>query len=280
MEEVMSEFHLKNKIKEREEIEENLRLIKYKLVVMSGKGGVGKSTVTAALATAFFSLKKSVGILDADLHGPSIPKILGVDNMRGQIVGDENSIYPLMLRENFKIMSIELLVDSSDTPIIWRGPLKMKMISDFLGKVKWGSLDFIIVDLPPGTGDEPLSIAQTLPAIDGAIIVTTPQDVALHSVRKSIKFAKDLNIPVLGLIENMSSYVCPHCNNEVHIFGKDLAKKTSEDFGIRYLGDIPIDPVISEKGDRGIMLDYSDTSISSQRFMNIAKSILEILPTK
>jgi ATP-binding protein involved in chromosome partitioning len=280
MEEVMSEFHLKNKIKEREEIEENLKLIKYKLVVMSGKGGVGKSTVTAALATAFYSLKKSVGILDADLHGPSIPKILGVDIMRGQIVGDENSIYPLMLRENFKIMSIDLLVDSSDTPIIWRGPLKMKMISDFLGKVKWGSLDFIIVDLPPGTGDEPLSIAQTLPAIDGAIIVTTPQDVALHSVRKSIKFAKDLNIPVLGLIENMSSFVCPHCNNEVHIFGKDLAKKTSEDFGIRYLGDIPIDPTISEKGDRGIMLDYSDTSISSQRFMNIAKSILEILPTK
>jgi len=133
----MSEFHLKNKIKEREEIEENLRLIKYKLVVMSGKGGVGKSTVTAALATAFFSLKKSVGILDADLHGPSIPKILGVDIMRGQIVGDENSIYPLVLRENFKIMSIDLLVDSSDTPIIWRGPLKMKMISDFLGKLSW-----------------------------------------------------------------------------------------------------------------------------------------------
>jgi len=277
----MSDFsNLKAKIKERDEIEENLKQIKYRLVVMSGKGGVGKSTVTSALATAFFYLKKSVGIIDADIHGPSIPKILGAEDMRGQIQGDETSIYPLMLRENFKIMSIDLLVDSSDTPIVWRGPLKMKMISDFLGKVKWGALDFIIVDLPPGTGDEPLSIAQTLPSIDGAIIVTTPQDVALHSVRKSIKFAKDLNIPVLGLIENMSSFVCPNCHNEVHIFGKDLAKKTTEEFGIRYLGDIPIDPTISEKGDGGIMIDYAENSITSQRFMDIAKSILEILPTK
>lgn len=275
----MSEFsNLKEKIKQREAIEENLKDVKYKLVIMSGKGGVGKSTVTSSLATAFVHLGLSAGIIDSDMHGPSIPKILGVESLRGTIQGDDNFIYPLEINKNLKIISLDLLIDKKDTPIIWRGPLKMKMISDFLERVKWGKLDFLLFDLPPGTGDEPLSIAQTLPSTDGVIIVTTPQEVALHSVRKSIRFSQELKMPVLGIIENMSGFVCPHCNKEVDIFGKGNTKKTAEDFGIRYLGEIPIDPQVSKQGDRGEMLNFdSKESFSAQRFLEIAKSIIDIL---
>ncbi|MGC9042962.1 MAG: Mrp/NBP35 family ATP-binding protein [Myxococcota bacterium] len=275
----MSEFsNLKEKIKQREAIEENLKEVKHRLVVMSGKGGVGKSTITASLGTAFVHLGFSVGIVDSDMHGPSIPKILGVDKLRGTIQGDENFIYPLEINKNLRIISLDLLIENKDTPIIWRGPLKMKMITDFLEKVKWGSLDFLLFDLPPGTGDEPLSIAQTLPSNDGVIIVTTPQEVALHSVRKSIKFAQDLKMPVLGIIENMSSFICPHCNNEVDIFGKGTAKNAADDFGIRYFGEIPIDPQISKRGDSGEIPDFNDkNSITTQRFLEIAESIVEIL---
>jgi ATP-binding protein involved in chromosome partitioning len=275
----MSDFsNLKEKIKQREAIEENLKDVKYKLVIMSGKGGVGKSTVTSSLATAFVHLGLSVGIIDSDMHGPSIPKILGVESLRGTIQGDDNFIYPLEINKNLKIISLDLLIDKKDTPIIWRGPLKMKMISDFLERVKWGKLDFLLFDLPPGTGDEPLSIAQTLPSTDGVIIVTTPQEVALHSVRKSIRFSQELKMPVLGIIENMSGFVCPHCNKEVDIFGQGNTKKTAEDFGIRYLGEIPIDPQVSKRGDRGEMLNFDNKeSFSAQRFLEIAKSIIDIL---
>lgn len=276
----MSDYSgLKERIKQRERIEENLKDVKYKLVVMSGKGGVGKSTITSSLATAFVHMGFTAGIVDSDMHGPSIPKILGVDQLRGTIQGDENSIYPLDVNKGLKVISLDLLVENKDTPIVWRGPLKMKMITDFLEKVRWGSLDFLIFDLPPGTGDEPLSIAQTLPSVDGVIIVTTPQDVALHSVRKSIRFAQELKMPVLGIIENMSSFICPHCKNKVNIFGESGVEKTARDFGIRFLGEIPLDPSISEKGDKGVMFDFKGDSEAEGRILEIAKSIIEIVKT-
>ncbi len=275
----MSDYSgLKEKIQQRERIEENLKDVKYKIVVMSGKGGVGKSTVTTGLATAIVSSGLSAGIIDSDMHGPSIPKLLGVDNLRGTIQGDDKYIYPLEINKNLKIISLDLLVDNKDTPIIWRGPLKMKMISDFLEKVKWGTLDFLLFDLPPGTGDEPLSIAQTLPSVDGVIIVTTPQEVALHSVRKSIRFAQELKMPILGIVENMSGFICPHCNKSVEIFGRGKTKKTAEEFGIRFLGEIPLDPKISENGDKGIITDFSDKDpVSVKSILSITNSIIEIL---
>lgn len=278
----MSDYSgLKEKIQQRERIEENLRNVKYKIVVMSGKGGVGKSTVTTGLATAIVSSGLSAGIIDSDMHGPSIPKLLGVDNLRGTIQGDDNYIYPLEINKNLKIISLDLLVDNKDTPIIWRGPLKMKMISDFLEKVKWGTLDFLLFDLPPGTGDEPLSIAQTLPSVDGVIIVTTPQEVALHSVRKSIRFAQELKMPILGIVENMSGFICPHCNKSVEIFGKGKTKKTAEEFGIQFLGEIPLDPKIAENGDKGIIPDFSDKdSVSANSILSIAKNVTDILKNR
>lgn len=275
----MSDFsNLKEKIKERENIQENLKDVKYKIVVMSGKGGVGKSTLTTNLARAFVYRGLTSGIIDCDMHGPSIPKLLGVENLRGSIQGDDKYIYPLEITKSLKTISLDLLTENKDTPIIWRGPLKMKMIKDFLEKVKWGGLDYLLFDLPPGTGDEPLSVAQTLPSVDGVIIITTPQDVALHSVRKSIRFAQDLKMPVLGIVENMSGLICPHCQQRIDVFGNGKVIKTAEEFKIKFLGSIPLDPEISEQGDRGISPPLSNKdSIVSQAILKIADEIIQTL---
>lgn len=230
------------------DIVENLKGIENKIAVMSGKGGVGKSTVAANLALALAGRGKKVGLLDVDLHGPSIPKILGVED--GKLAANGKSIEPVKI-SGLKVVSMAFLLKDADSPVIWKGPMKMGAIRDFLGSVSWGELDYLIVDLPPGTGDEPLSIAQLIPDPRGAVIVTTPQDVALLSVRKSLNFAKMLKLPIIGVLENMSGYRCPNCGHESALFKTGGGEKVAREFSVPFLGRIPIDEEIVEAEDAG-----------------------------
>ncbi|MGD2250293.1 MAG: Mrp/NBP35 family ATP-binding protein [Candidatus Methanofastidiosia archaeon] len=257
------------------EVQNNLQDVKHVLIIMSGKGGVGKSTVAANLALYLSMQGKSVGLLDSDIHGPSIPKLLGINKAAPEAT--EEGINPIVIPPNLKVMSMAFLLPSTDSPVIWRGPVKMKVIKDFLGKVQWKKLDYLIVDLPPGTGDEPLSIAQLIPDVEGAIIVTTPQDVALLSVRKSINFARMVNIPVLGIIENMSGFVCPHCSQRVDIFGTGGGKKAAEELDIPFLGKIPLDKKIVDSGEQGKPFAIFEKETSSAKaFATIVKNIEDI----
>jgi ATP-binding protein involved in chromosome partitioning len=250
---------------------ENLEGIKHRLVVMSGKGGVGKSTVASNLAIALSLKDYEVGLLDVDIHGPSIPKMLGLEERK--ITAKDNLLLPVFAMPNLVVMSIGFLLREDDAPVIWRGPLKMGAIRQFLEEVKWGDLDYLIVDLPPGTGDEPLSVAQLMPESD-AVIVTTPQDVALLSVRKSINFAKTLKMKILGIVENMSGMNCPHCGKKIDLFKTGGGKKAAEDFSIPFLGQIPIDPRIVEEGDKGIAFILSqDDSPVVKAFNRIVEKI-------
>lgn len=240
---------MKGKKQDKENLKVNLDQIKNKIVVLSGKGGVGKSTVSANIALALSENGYNVGLMDADMHGPSIPTILGVENKKP--TGKEESINPIKVNEKLHVISVGFFIKNKDSAVIWRGPMKMGAIKQFLKDVKWGKLDYLIIDLPPGTGDEPLSIAQLIEDIDGAIIVTTPQNLALTSVRKSINFVKKLNIEIIGIIENMSGFTCPNCGKKINIFKKGGGRKTAKDFEIPLLGEIPIDPEIVENGDKG-----------------------------
>lgn len=223
--------------------------VDHSLVVMSGKGGVGKSTVSANLATSLAKkTEEGVGLLDADLHGPDIPKIMGVEEER--LGGSEDNIEPAKL-DNLKIMSIGFTLPSDDSPVVWRGPLKMKAIKQFLGDVNWGDLKYLIIDLPPGTGDEPLSIAQVLEDLDGSIVVTTPQDLSLLDSRKAYNFSKKLDLPVLGIVENMSGFVCPHCGERTEIFKSGGGEKAAEELDANFLGRVPLDQRIVQTADEG-----------------------------
>jgi ATP-binding protein involved in chromosome partitioning len=230
----------------------NLRHIKRKIIIMSGKGGVGKSTVAANLAIGLTLRGYRVGLLDCDIHGPTIPTIFGLESKRPVV--DEESILPIEVLPNLSLMSIGFLLENKDSPIIWRGPLKMGIIKHFLEDVIWGELDFLIIDLPPGTGDEPLSVAQLIPNCDGSVIVTTPQDVALISVRKSIKFSEKLKVPVIGLVDNMHGLICPHCGKPIEVFGTGGVEKTSKDFNIPVLARLPIEPKVAEMEDKGTVV--------------------------
>jgi len=226
-----------------------MRAIKNKIMVMSGKGGVGKSTVAANLAARLADRGYKVGLLDADIHGPSIPKMFGIEDERPNV--GEDGIIPIPVTENLSIMSIALLVEDKDSPIIWRGPAKMAAIKQFLEEVAWGKLDYLFIDLPPGTGDEPLSIAQLIEKLDGAVVVTTPQDVALLSVRKSLTFAHMLEVPVIGIVENMGAMKCPHCDEKIDIYGMGGVEKAASDFDVDVIGELPIDPQIADIEDQG-----------------------------
>ena len=250
----------------------NMRAIKKKIMVMSGKGGVGKSTVAANLAARLAERGYKVGLLDADIHGPSIPKMFGIEDTRPTV--DENGIVPISVTENLSVMSVALLLEDKDAPIIWRGPAKMAAIKQFLEDVSWGKLDYLIVDLPPGTGDEPLSIAQLIEKMEGAVVVTTPQDVALVSVRKSIKFAEILKVPVIGIVENMSGIICPHCDEMIDLFGKGGVKKASTDFNVPILGELPMDPKIAEIEDSGkVHTEINEDMLWSKSFATIVDFI-------
>ncbi len=256
--------------KQEEAIKKNLSHINHVIVVLSGKGGVGKSTVSTNLALTLAQDGNQVGLLDCDMHGPTIPTMLGLKNTR--VMQSKEGLKPVQATKNLKVLSMGFLLGHQDDAIIWRGPMKMGAIRQLIGDFNWGELDYLIIDLPPGTGDEPLSIAQIIPKITGAIIVTTPQDVALVSVRKSITFVKKLNMPIIGIIENMSGFTCPHCGKTVDIFKTGGGKKAAEDFNISFLGSIPLDPRIVETGDRGSIMMEKESTLSTS-FTTIAEHV-------
>ena len=228
----------------------NLRQIQHKLLVMSGKGGVGKSSVAVYLALALAKRGHRVGLLDVDLHGPSIPHLLGIQGMF-PVDPVTKLLIPHRYSDNLEVVSIECLLEDRDAAVIWRGPVKHGVIKQFLGEVQWGKLDFLVIDSPPGTGDEPLSVAQTIPDAH-AVIVTTPQEVALADVRKSINFCRQVHMPILGLVENMSGLICPHCGTEINLFRKDGGARTATRMNVELLGSLPFDPRVVEAGDAGI----------------------------
>lgn len=223
--------------------------VKHVIMVLSGKGGVGKSTVSVNLAYSLSNHGFRVGLLDLDMHGPNIPKMLGIEDHKLTVLGE--MIEPVHVTGKLSVMSMAFLLPDTSTPIIWRGPMKMAAIQQFLKEVNWGALDYLVVDLPPGTGDEALTIAQIAPNLSGAVIVTTPQDVATLDAKKSVKFIQKLEIPVLGIIENMSGMVCPHCGEEIDLFGKGGGKKIAEELNVPYLGSIPLDIDMRKAGDEG-----------------------------
>ncbi len=233
---------------ERRKLQSRLCRIRHKIVVLSGKGGVGKSTVAVNIATALMMAGKRVGLLDVDIHGPSIPTMLGLEGRKPD--GNKDGMFPIDL-DGLKVMSLGFLLESPDDAVIWRGPLKMGVIKQFLRDVVWGDLDYLIIDSPPGTGDEPLSVCQLIGALDGAVVVTTPQKVAAVDVRKSITFCRRMHLPVLGVVENMSGFVCPKCGEVTQILRSGGGRRMAEDMGVRFLGAIPMDPSIAEACDNG-----------------------------
>jgi len=258
---------------EQEEIRKRVKQIKHQILVLSGKGGVGKSTVAVNLAVSLALSGKSVGLLDIDIHGPSIPKILNLEGKTIQAVGDV--ILPVEMVENLKVMSIGFLLRGSSDAVIWRGPMKYQMIKQFLKDVQWGNLDFLIVDSPPGTGDEPLSVVQLLENADGAIIVTTPQEVALSDVRKCISFCRSLNLTVIGVLENMSGFVCPKCGEITDIFKSGGGEEMARQMNVPFLGRIPIDPQIVQACDSG--QPYVQHYSSSQAAQAFKEAMLPLL---
>jgi len=259
-------------IDRRMKVQKNMERIKYKIMVMNGKGGVGKSTVAVNLSFALQLKGYSVGLLDADIHGPNIPKMLGIEESQLSAFG--GGIFPVNLPPNLKVVSMAFLLQNRDTPIIWRGPIKMGVIEQFLGDVIWEDLDYLCADLPPGTGDEPLSIAQLIPGVTGVVIVTTPQDVALLDSRKAVNFAKKLHIPVIGLVENMSGLVCSHCGKKIDLFKVGGGEKAAIELGVPFLGRIPIDPAIVMSGDAGkpFLLEDPDSE-AAKAFKHIVENI-------
>jgi len=233
--------------------------VKHVILVLSGKGGVGKSTVSVNLASALSAHGRTVGLLDLDIHGPNIPKMLGIEDQRPAVL--EKTMEPVHVTGNLSVMSMAFLLPDTSTPVVWRGPMKMAVIQQFLSDVNWGALDYLIVDLPPGTGDEALSIIQLAPNVQGAVIVTTPQDVAVLDAVKAVKFIEKLDLPVIGIIENMSEMVCPHCGETIDLFGKGGGEKAAQELGVPYLGSIPLDPRMVKAGDEGrpYIISHADT---------------------
>ncbi len=263
---------------ERRQLEARLCRIRHRIVVLSGKGGVGKSTVAVNLAVGLLQEGYTVGLLDVDLHGPSIPTMLGLERQR--VGGDEREIHPADVG-GLKVISIGFFLSSPDDAVIWRGPLKMGAIKQFLKDVAWGDLDFLIIDSPPGTGDEPLSVCQLIGRLDGAVIVTTPQRVAAVDVRKSITFCRHLHVPVLGVVENMSGFVCPKCGEVTHVFRTGGGRKIAEDMGVAFLGSIPLDPALAESGDGGepFLRRHADSS-TAERLRHWIKPIAALAAAK
>lgn len=233
---------------ERRALQSRLCRITHKIMVMSGKGGVGKSTVAVNLAMALMLAGKKVGLMDVDIHGPSVPTMLGLEG--ATIVNGPDGLLPVELG-HLKVMSMGFLLPNPDEAVIWRGPVKGGVIKQFLKDVAWGDLDFLIIDAPPGTGDEPLSVCQLIEPIDGAVIVTTPQKVAAVDVRKSITFCGHVGMKVLGVVENMSGFVCPKCGEVTQILRSGGGRLMAEDMKVPFLGSIPIDPLVAEAGDMG-----------------------------
>lgn len=270
----MTEKRREEQLKEDEmKVLKTLAKIKNRLLIFSGKGGVGKSTVAANLALAFARKGMKVGLLDVDIHGPNLPKMLGVEDKRLDV--SPEGIKAVEVNDNLKLVSMSFFLQDPNLPVIWRGPMKMKAIQQFLGDVDWGELDWLIIDSPPGTGDEPLSVAQLIPAT-AAIVVTTPQEVSLLDSRKAVAFAWRLDLKVLGIIENMSGMICPHCGKKIDLFKEGGGKMAAIELGVPFLGKIPLDPQIVTLGDEGkpFIVDQP-SSEASQALMKIVEKIME-----
>jgi len=266
---------MENHNEEDKKVAETLNKIKNRVLIFSGKGGVGKSTVAANLALALSERQLKVGLLDIDIHGPNLAKMLGVENERLVSVG-EDRILPVAVTKNLSLVSMAFLLQEKSTPVIWRGPMKMKVIQQFLSDVAWGNLDWLVIDSPPGTGDEPLSIAQLIPAT-GALIVTTPQEVSLLDSSKAVNFARKLGLSIYGIVENMSGLICPHCGKVINLFKEGGGERLAQELDVPFLGKIPIDPKIVELGDDGKpFVVYYPESQASKAFELIVDKILNV----
>jgi ATP-binding protein involved in chromosome partitioning len=256
-------------------VKASLARIKNKLIIMSGKGGVGKSSTAVNLALALAAKGAQVGLLDVDLHGPDIPRMLGLNGVLD--MNGEQQLVPKRYNQNLAAVSVESLTNGKDEAIIWRGPVKYSVIQQFIGQVAWGDLDFLLIDAPPGTGDEPLTIAQTISDAQ-AVIVTTPQEVSLADVRKSINFCKTVKMPIFGLVENMSGLVCPHCNCGIELFGSGGGERTAAQMAVPFLGRVPFDPELVVCGDAGLAYQerYPNSPVT-QAFQTIADRMMALL---
>ncbi len=253
----------------------SLGKIKNKILIMSGKGGVGKTSTSVNLSIALADLGYNVGIMDVDLHGPDVPRMLGLEGTPQ--INENKKLNPISYSKTLRAISIESFTPNKDDAIIWRGPLKFSAIKQFIGDIDWGNLDFLIIDAPPGTGDEPLTVAQTISDAK-AIIVTTPQEVALADVRKSINFCKTVKMEIFGLIENMSGFSCPHCGEIITLFGSGGGEKTANQMGIRFLGRIPFDPKMVACGDSGVCYQESHgDSAVTKAFTEVAAKMSKLV---
>lgn len=260
-------------IEQEIKLSKNLGQIKHKIAVMSGKGGVGKSTVAANLAETLQKLGFKTGILDADIHGPNIPKMLGLEG-KDLFINEDHAMIPVEAPSGLKVMSMAFMLDSIDTPIIWRGPQKTGSIKQLIADVAWGPLDFLIIDNPPGTGDEPLTVLQTITDIDAVVMVTTPNVVSQEDVLKCVKMVNMMNVEKIGLIENMAYYICPHCDEKLYIFGKGDGKAFADEMEITYLGDLPLTEKVSDSPNKdGVVATIDPEGIVANRFMEIAIQI-------
>jgi ATP-binding protein involved in chromosome partitioning len=262
----------KRLLEQQELLRFRMKQVKHKVAVISGKGGVGKSTITVNLAAAFALHGKRVGILDADIHGPSVPRLLGLTGQ--QVKVGPPGAFPVTGALGMKVVSIDFFLPEERTPTIWRGPLKRTAIRQLLSDIVWGELDVLFIDLPPGTGDEPLSVAQFLPDIDGVVIVTMPSELSRAVVKKAITFAQRLGMPIIGVVENMSGYVCPSCGERIDIFQSGGGKKMAEEADVPFLGSIPLDPKIGVASDRGspFVIEHAD-SPAAKAFIEIVKKV-------
>ncbi len=259
-------------------INEKLSQIEHKVMVMSGKGGVGKSTVSINLAIGLSLQNFYVGLLDVDLHGPNVPKMLGLEGGELQKRPD-GTVGPVYYSPNLKFMSVEPLLPDKDSAVMWRGPMKMSAIRQFIYDIEWGKLDYLVIDAPPGTGDEQMTVAQIIPDAY-AVVVTTPQEVALLDVKKSINFCKHVGMPIIGIVENMSGMICPHCGKAIDVFKRGGGEKLSEETGIPFLGKIPVDPRIVTTGDAGkpIMAMYPN-SHTAEAFEKVVQNVINVTQT-
>jgi len=267
-------------IAEETQLRDSLSRIGHVVIVLSGKGGVGKSTVSSNLAMALSMEGYRTGLMDVDITGPNIPKMFHIEDEK--LYANENSkLVPISVPPSLSVMSMGFLLPDKDSAVLWRGPMKSSAIRQFISDVEWGDLDYLVVDMPPGTGDEAMSIVQLIPDADGAVIVTTPQDVALLDSRKSITFAAQTKLPVIGLVENMSGFVCPHCGKTTEIFGSGGGERTAETLNIRFLGRVPLEPGVVASGDSGMPIVISEPgSASAAAFREIADKVVSAVAEK
>jgi Mrp family chromosome partitioning ATPase len=266
-----------------EEIEEETRRlrtlenIKHVIIVISGKGGVGKSTVSANIAETLSMQGYQTGIMDVDITGPNIPKMFHVEDEKLS-VDDNRLLVPVDVPPSLKLVSMAFLLPSKDSALTWRGPVRSSAVQQFIEDVNWGPLDYLIIDMPPGTGDEALSIIQLIPKADGTVIVTTPQEVSLLDARKTVTFSSIANIPIIGIVENMSGFVCPHCGEVTNIFKSGGGEDAANQLGIQFLGRIPLEAGVVNSGDKGMPVVIAEPdSASAKAFKSVVAKIVDTI---